>query len=464
VSGNTSRSNARTHSKRQLQQIARSLEAFGFTNPVLIDEHGTILAGHGRVEAARLLGRNEVPTLRIEGMSEAEKRAYVITDNRIAEKAGWDRQILAIELGVLSDLLVEIDLDVTVTGFEPGEVDALRADFKPEPDAADEAVPASGPPVTRPGDLWRLGQHRLLCADAREHSSFERLLAGARAQIVITDPPYNVRVDGHVGGNGKVRHREFAMASGEMSESAFTAFLAVTLGHCAAWSQDGSVHYVFMDWRHVAELIEAGREVYTELKNICVWVKTNAGQGSFYRSQHELVLVFKNGDAPHINTFGLGENGRTRSNVWTYAGVNTFRAGRMEELLMHPTVKPVSLIADALRDCSAPGGIVLDAFGGSGTTLIAAERVGRRAALLEIDPAYVDVTIRRWQQMTGKDAVLGETGETFDEIAARCSATEASEVQTDAPAQPRTGSGEEDQDRETDAVDEGWLRLMGGAS
>ncbi len=280
--------------------------------------------------------------------------------------------------------------------------------------------------------------------------------------MVFLDPPYNVRVDGHVGERGKIRHREFAMAAGEMSEAGFTEFLAVALGHCAAASQDGSIHYVCMDWRHMGEVIAAGRRVYDELKNLCVWVKTSAGQGSFYRSQHELVFVFKKGQAPHLNTFGLGQDGRTRSNVWTYAGINTFRAGRLEELSMHPTVKPVSLVADVLRDCSAPGGIVLDAFGGSGTTLIAAERLGRRAALLEIDPAYADVTIRRWQRMTGKDAILAEMGETFDEIAARVPKPEAEERRDEARPQSLGGPEKgDDQDEAADETAEGWLRLIG---
>ena len=259
------KANARTHSKRQLDQIARSIEAFGFTNPVLTDEHDTILAGHGRLEAARKLGWHEVPTLRIEGMTSAEKRAYVIADNRIAERAGWDRELLAAELGVLSDLLIEVDLDVTITGFEPGEVDGILADFSTEaPDPADEVDPVvpDAASVSRLGDRWDLGKHRILCGDAREWASFERLLAGDKAQMGFYDPPYNVRVDGHVGGGGKVRHREFAMASGEMTEREFTDFLAVTLGHCAAASQDGSIHYVCMDWRHLPEVMADGRRVY----------------------------------------------------------------------------------------------------------------------------------------------------------------------------------------------------------
>ena len=449
--------NARTHSKRQIQLIAKSIEAFGFTNPLLIDEEGTILAGHGRLQAARFLGLAEVPTLRVDGMSEAEKRAYVIADNRLAEKAGWDIELLSGELGILSDLLVAVDLDFAVTGFEPEEVDALLRDAAA--DTADLAedpellVPAKAV-ISQPGDLWLLGKHRLCCGDAREQSSFERLLGHEKAQMVFVDPPYNVRINGHVGGRGNVRHREFAMASGEMTEAEFEAFLAVTLGHCAAASQDGSIHYVAMDWRHAAELLSAGRRVYDELKNLCVWVKTNAGQGSFYRSQHEFVFVFKRGTAPHLNNFGLGKGGRHRSNVWNYAGVNSFRAGRMDELSLHPTVKPLALVIDALRDCSTRGGLVLDAFGGSGTTLIAAERVGRRAALLELDPAYCDVTIRRWQAATGTDAVRVESGETFDEAVTAIAAA------GDGAQGDHSAECPADCNPQHDETAEAWLTLM----
>jgi DNA modification methylase len=414
--------NARTHAKKQIRQIARSIERFGFTNPVLVDETNQIIAGHGRVAAALQLGLEQVPVLRLSHLSEADKRAYILADNRLAERSGWNREVLALELGELSELLPgEID----ITGFEVGEVDLLLTDFDDAPDPADEApAPATGAPVTRTADLWLLGPHRLTCGDARDGAAFERLMAGERAEMVFTDPPYNVPISGHVLGHG-THHREFAFASGEMSSAEFTAFLAATLGHAAAHSADGSIHYVCMDWRHIAELIAAGRSVYTELKNICVWAKTNAGQGSFYRSQHELVAVFKNGTAPHLNTFELGQHGRSRTNVWTYAGVNTFRAGRMDDLSLHPTVKPVALVADAMRDCSRRKGLVLDPFMGSGTTLMAGEKVGRRVAGIECDPAYVDGAVRRWQAFTGRDAVLEATGETFEEVQARRSAEAA---------------------------------------
>jgi len=440
--------NARTHSKRQLRLIADSIKAFGFTNPVLIDEQGLILAGHGRVEAAKSLGLASVPVMVLSGMSEAQKRAYVLADNRIAEKAGWDRELLASELGVLVDLLPTIDLDVSVTGFEIGEIDMLLEDFTtPKPDPADELPPVDPrkPPVTVAGDLWLLGGHRLLCGDVRDTDAVARLMDGAEAEMVFTDPPYNVRIDGNAMGRGKIRHREFAMASGEMSAAEFTQFLTTTLGGLASVSKDGAIHFVCMDWRHMGELLAAGEVVYSELKNLCVWAKTNAGQGSFYRSQHELVFVFKAGEAQHLNSFGLGAGarmeaprraargmellaaglpgaGRNRSNVWTYPGVNSFGAGRLEQLALHPTVKPVAMVADAMRDCSSRAGVVLDGFAGSGTLFLAAEKVGRRGYGVEIDPLYVDVAIARWQKMTGKDAIHAESGETFGERAARLQA------------------------------------------
>lgn len=438
--------NARTHSKKQLRLIANSIKAFGFTNPVLIDEDGAILAGHGRVEAAKSLGLESVPVMVLSGMSEAQKRAYILADNRIAEKAGWDRELLASELGALVDLLPTIDLDVSITGFEIGEIDMLLEDFTaPKADAADEQPPIDPgkAPATRPGDLWFLGNHRLLCGDVRDKDAVARLIDGAKAEMAFTDPPYNVKIDGNAMGRGKIRHREFAMASGELSAAEFALFLTTALGNLAAASKDGSIHFVCMDWRHMGELLAAGAAVYSELKNLCVWAKTNAGQGSFYRSQHELVFAFKKGEAEHINSFGLGGGtaadgrrktartaestrlpgaGRNRSNVWTYPGVNSFGSGRLEQLALHPTVKPVAMVADAMRDCSTRGGVVLDGFTGSGTLFLAAEKVGRRGFGIEIDPLYADVAIMRWQKMTGKDAIHAESGETFDERAAHIQA------------------------------------------
>ncbi len=407
--------NPRTHSKKQVRQLADSLKRFGWTNPVLVDDADGIIAGHGRVAAAKLLGLETVPTIRLSGMSEAEKRAYIIADNRLAELAGWDEKLLAIELQFLIE--AEIDFDVEITGFEMADIDRILggADDPGEPEKVPEPDPDASV-ISQAGDLWEIGRHRILCGDARDRESYERLLVGEAAQMVFIDPPYNIQIDGHVSGLGATRHREFAMASGEMSAVEFTAFLRSVFRHLVAHSTDGAIHYICMDWRHLREILDASDGVYAEIKNVCVWAKTNAGMGSFYRSQHELIFAFKAGKSRHINNFGLGEKGRHRTNVWTYAGVNTFRQGRMEDLTAHPTVKPTAMVADAILDCSRRSGVVLDAFAGSGATLIAAERTGRRGRAIEIDPTYVDLCVRRLEAETGERARL-EGGETFREIA-----------------------------------------------
>lgn len=409
------KANARTHNKRQIKQIAQSIKNFGFLNPILIDEDGQIIAGHGRWLAAKLLGLSTVPTLLISHLTATEKRAYMLADNRLAELAGWDREILAIEF----QSLIDFGFDTRLTGFETAQIDFILEEVR---EASKDEGPADLIPayvadaaISQPGDLWQLGQHRLLCADAREANAYETLLEGCLATFVFADPPYNVPIDGHVCGSGRIRHRDFAMACGEMSEGEFIAFLEVIFRHLVAHTVSGSIHDICMDWRHLPETFAAGRSAYTELKNLCVWNKSNAGMGSFYRSKHELILVWKSGDAPHINNFELGQFGRTRSNVWDYPGMSAMQPGRMEQLAMHPTVKPVALVADAIKDCSRRGDIILDPFAGSGTVLIAAERTGRKAYALEIDPHYVDVAIKRWQTYTGKQSIHVASGLPFDE-------------------------------------------------
>jgi DNA modification methylase len=406
--------NARVHSRKQLRQIANSIERFGFTNPVLIDDTGQIIAGHGRVEAARLLGMKQVPTLTLSHLSPAEQRAYMLADNKLALNAGWDPDLLAQEL----QELIDIDFDVDLTGFSLAEIDVILDDAREaDPDTRDapeDALPErSDAIVTQRGDLWKLGDHYLLCGDARDAADFAKLMQGKKADLVFTDPPYNVKIDGNVCGLGSVRHREFAFASGEMNETEFTRFLFDTLGNAAGVMRDGGIAFVCMDWRHMGELLVAGRQVFTELKNMVVWNKTNAGMGTFYRSKHELIFVFKHGTAPHTNTFGLGDTGRYRTNVWDHAGISSIGAGRHEELAMHPTVKPVALVADAIRDCSRRGELVLDCFAGSGTTLIAAEKTGRKARIIEYDPVYCDTIIRRWEGYTGRNAINVGSGEVF---------------------------------------------------
>jgi DNA modification methylase len=389
--------NARTHSKKQVRQIADSIKAFGFTNPVLIDGENSILAGHGRVEAAKLLGMAQVPCVRLDHMTLAQKRAYVLADNKLALNAGWDDTLLAEELQVILD--DETGIDINLTGFSIDEVDHLIEDLSPQEDGdpADDVLPEQDSPYdVRMGDIWQLGPHRLICGNALDVRDIELLMNGQQAQMIFTDPPYNVPIDSHVGNSGKTKHREFAMASGEMDAHTFTAFLKHAFENMNAHSCEGSVHYICMDWRHMREMMDAGGAVYTELKNLIVWVKDNGGMGTFYRSRHELIFAFKKGTIAHINSFELGQHGRYRTNVWQYKGVNTLKQGRMDELALHPTVKPVQMIADAIKDVSERKAIVLDLFAGSGSTLIAAHKTGRRAYLCEIDPIYCARILHRW--------------------------------------------------------------------
>ncbi len=410
--------NAHVHPKKQIEQLARSIRAFGFTNPILINQQKEVLAGHARLEAAMAAGLQQVPTILLDGLSAAEERAYLLADNKLAEKSGWDDASLAVELRELSALLADAGLDLEITGFETAEIDSLLSNFvDPEGDPGEEIPPICGEAVSRRGDLWHLGDNRLFCGDAREDPDLRALMGRDRADMAFADPPYNVKLRATLG-RGKIKHREFAAASGEMSSRQYTRFLASAQALAAKYSVDGAIHFVCTDWRHLREMLDAGEEVYSELKNVVVWVKTNIGQGNFYRSQHELIFVWKNGHAQHRNNFDLGQHGRTRSNVWTYAGVNTFRANRLKDLEAHPTVKPVKLVADAIRDCSKRGDIILDPFMGSGTTILAADSIGRRAYGLELDPLYVDVAVRRWQASARRDALLHGTRQTFDEVAA----------------------------------------------
>ncbi|MFC4291432.1 site-specific DNA-methyltransferase [Sphingorhabdus arenilitoris] len=408
--------NARTHSRKQIQQIADSINRFGFNNPVLVDDGNQIVAGHGRVAAAKLLGMAEVPVVALSGMSAAERKAYALADNKLALNAGWDVDLLALELQELIDL----DFEVELTGFSLAEIDftleaANDGAQLAASDEADTVPPRNDTPVTKAGDIWQLGKHLLLCGDARSDADYCKLMAGLQAAMIFTDPPYNVPIDGHVSGLGNVKHREFAMAAGEMSVAQFTDFLSSTLTAMSKQCRSGTIIYVCMDWRHMRELLDAGEAANLELKNLCVWNKTNGGMGAFYRSKHELVFVFKHGDAPHVNSFGLGETGRYRTNVWDYAGISSISATRKEELEMHPTVKPVAMIADAIKDCSRRGEIILDPFGGSGSTLIAAQQAGRIARLIELDPLYCDTIVRRFEAYTGQQAVHTESGQSFEQ-------------------------------------------------
>jgi DNA modification methylase len=422
--------NPRVHAKRQIGQIASSIRIFGFNVPVLVDRHGNVVCGHGRMLACRELGMTEVPTLCLDHLTSAQARAFMIADNRLTEIATWDDQLLAQQLKDLS--LSGLDFSLEVTGFMTAEIDLRISSLEDKPaqdaDPAD-ALPevAAGPPVSKIGDLWLLGRNRLLCGSALDTLAFTALMGEERAATVFTDPPYNVPIDGHASGLGAIHHRPFPMASGEMSKAEFNAFLSRACFNLAAFSAAGSLHFICMDWRHLDELLSAAAEAYGELKNLCVWVKDNAGMGSLYRSQHELVLVFKQRGGAHRNNVQLGQFGRNRSNVWRYPGANSFaRCGEEGNLLaLHPTVKPVAMVADAILDCTERGQIVLDAFLGSGTTVIAAERTGRRCYGLDLDPVYVDTIIRRWQTLTGEKARHAASSRLFDDLAGEAEAANA---------------------------------------
>ena len=412
-------SNPRTHTSRQIKQIAESICEFGFVNPVLVDGSKNIIAGHARTVAAISLGMSAVPTVCVDHLSPAQVRSYVIADNRLAEKAGWDRSLLALELRELS---VELNFDVTITGFETAEIDILIGE-ETNGGILDEVddlpvVCREMPAVSCVGDLWQLGNHRLLCGDARNPNDYRTLLQSSYAQLVFIDPPYNVRINGHVSGLGQIKHREFSMASGEMSRDDFAAFLKRTLSNLSDFSADGSIHFICMDWRHLQELLEAADGIYSELKNVCVWAKNNAGMGSLYRSAHEFVFVYKNGTGQHINNVELGRFGRNRTNVWHYPSASSFGKGRDDALAMHPTVKPLAMVRDAILDCSKRGGLVLDAFAGSGTTLFACEKSGRRGFGIELDPYYVDLAIQRFEKVYGLSATHVKSGLNFGQMKA----------------------------------------------
>lgn len=417
--------NPRTHSKKQIRQIASSIKRFGFTSPLLVSDDLEIIAGSGRLMAARQIGMERVPVIRLAHLDVAERRAYVLADNQLALNAGWDKDLLAIELGGL----IELNFDLTTIGFEANEVeiilgDAAAADPLGTDEHADFIPSLDEVAITRPGDIWQMGSHLLLCGDALDSGAYRTLLEKELVGLIFTDPPYNVPIAHHVSGRGQVRHGDFAMAVGEMSREAFTQFLEQALENAASHCRDGTIAFVCMDWRHMMELQIAGEKAFSKLKNICVWNKGIGGQGSFYRSQHELVFVFKVGEAPHINNFRLGAGGRYRTNVWDYAGANGFSSsGRTADLALHPTVKPVALIKDAILDCSNRGDIILDCFAGSGTTLAAAHATGRKARLIECDPRYCDVIVQRYETLTGKLAILAATGQTSEEVAAERLAT-----------------------------------------
>jgi DNA modification methylase len=398
----------RKHPPGNIRKLEASIEQFGFVLPIVIDEVDRVVAGWGLVLAARNLGLTQVPAVILSGLREAELRTLRLALNRLGEDSSWDMDVLALEF---SDILeLEGDIDLQISGFEIAEIDALLEGNDVE-EEGEIPVAENVEVVTRLGDIWVLGPHRILCADPRDRFSYERLFGDEKAQMVFADPPRPVPSDGNGLGQRAVRHAETAMASGEVSPREFENLLRASLAQAACHSVDGAIHFICTDWRYLDELLAASKEIYAEMKDLCVWNKPKAGTGSLYRSKHELVFVFKVGTGPHINHVGCGAQGRERLNVWDYAGQDTPR-GIGGKLASYPT-KPVALVADAIRDCSDRHGIILDPFGGAGTSLIAAERTGRIARLIEVNPRNVDVTVTRWHRLTGGTAVHAATGLPF---------------------------------------------------
>lgn len=407
--------NARKHSEKQIAQIAANIERFGFAIPIIVDQDNKIVSGHGRWLAAKKLGLADVPVIRRQFWNANERRAFALADNRLAELSSWDPEILSAEL----EELFESGFDIETIGFSTANLDFAiveESEHSLKPSKA-ERVDLPDPdeqPVSRVGDLWLIGPHRLLCGDARDTVCWEALLADDRARLVFADPPYNVPIEGHVTGTGQ--HREFVMGAGELTRPEFTTFLRAVFRNCVRFSVAGSIHYQCMDWRHMREMLDAADGVYDQFKQLIVWSKSNGSLGTFYRSRHELVFVFKAGKGKHVNNFALGDTGRYRTNVVEYAGANTFRKGRAEDLEAHSTVKPTAMVMDFILDCSNRGDLVVDPFVGSGTTLIAAHRTKRRGAGIELDPLYVDTALRRLAKASGLTTVLAGDGRTFDEI------------------------------------------------
>lgn len=408
--------NPRQHDTKQLIKIQNSIEKFGFINPILVDEHNEIIAGHARLAAARLAHLPQVPVIRLEHLSTAQKKAYRIADNKLAELGTWSVENLQLEFQELEKL--DLDFSLGITGFDMGDIDLILEgkEAKADPKANNIPFIPDNEVVTREGDIWILGEHRIICGNSLQKETLSQLMEDKKADMVFTDPPYNVKINGHVCGAGNVQHKEFKFASGEMTVEEFTQFLKTSFELLCMFSKDGSLHYICMDWRHIKEIMTAA-EVYDQFKNLCVWRKDNAGMGSFYRSQHELIFMFKHGKEPHINNVELGIHGRYRTNVWNYAGVNTPSAENAEKRAMHPTVKPVELIKDAILDASNRGGVVLDTFLGSGSTLIAAEKAGRICYGVELEPKYVDTAIRRYESLGEKYiAIHAASGKTYQEL------------------------------------------------
>ena len=396
-----------------VREVASSISLLGFCDPLLVGRGNELIDGEARYEAAKQLGLERVPCVRIEHLNPDEQRVLRLAANRLAEKGQWDLDALKIEF----EELVLLDAPIEIAGFSPAEIDHVilgeaadgleQGPLEPDPTAA----------VARVGDIFQLGPHRIVCGDATDPAVLARLLEGdGPARLVLTDEPYNVKIAGNVTG---ASHREFAMASGEMTNAEFLAFNDAWMAAVLPYLCDGGVFGTFIDWRGSPTVHSAATKLGLVPLNLIVWAKTNAGMGSLYRSQHELLPLFKKGAAPHVNNVELGKRGRWRSNVWTYPGASSLGSDARRGLKDHPTVKPTAMLEDALLDLSNRSDIVVDPFLGSGSTLIAADKTDRVCRGVELDPLYVDVIVRRYAAATGGQAGLVETGEAFDLLAKR---------------------------------------------
>ncbi len=412
---------SRIHGKRQIDKLKKLIQHFGQVVPIIIDREGVIVDGHAIWQAMRELGSGEIATIVVTNRTDPEIKALRLALNRIPSDAAWENERLRAEL----EQLVSLSFDLELTGFDAVEIDHLFEVDVPKLKVAEECGQIPAPQeraITAVGDIWSCGRHLVGCGDARDQDFIDKVRGGLHASTCFVHPAYNVSIAGFASGKGHVRHRDFIHGVGEMDTRQFTAFLAESLAVLQRSASDGAFIFACVDWRHLFELLAAGRQCDLGLYNICVWAKTKAGKGSLYRSQTELISVFKVGTTPHINNVELGRHGRNRSNLWTYRGLHSFGGDRDELLASHPTVTPVLMIADAIRDVTKHGEIVLDTFVGSGSTIMAAEETGRVGIGVDLDPLYVDVAIRRWQAHARLDALHTATGEPFDDRAKRLAA------------------------------------------
>lgn len=406
--------------QRQTESASLLISSAGIMLPIIVDKNGEIIIGEEWFHSYKSLRIEKVPIIRANNLSASQLSMLKIGFYKIIDLGHFDEKKLADEVKILCDTIFEFNLQII--GFDPAEEDSIisKCDLIEDMHIVDEGNDESELPeiderISKLGDEWQLGEHILFHGDSTSENSYKNLLGENEVDCVITDPPYNVKSN-KIGGKGKKKHPDFIQGSGEFSEGEFVEFLCSFLRHCITSLKDGGLLYSYMDWRNIYALEIAARKSNLKLMNFCVWNKNNGGMGSMYRSKHELVPVYKKGTKPHCNNIQLGKHGRYRTNVWDYAGVNSFKSDRMAELDMHPTVKPVDMIADIIRDCTKRNHIVLDPFCGSGTILIACEMTNRKARAIELDGQYVDTAIRRWEKYTGKKAILVSTGQVFQDV------------------------------------------------